>query len=545
MNNTIRSFFVAILCLGFYALFSQSFQYNYLDMAYSKVAKTPFTTEFKNMSVRIDGEEHLQMYGMTKDEVIDGYFAFHKYEYVPEHGDLLLTVHIGAPQYLGAQRQKYTKDEDGTKVTYHYYEGSVSIPMRYALWDGARNLIEEKITYSATDHLTFDSESYTTASALEKAWLEGKEIIISKKLGAALIQRVEDMSEVIKDQYDDRTATDRVTIFDVKKADKINAEFINSAVEKILRRSGKSINSWDVDKRQSIESAFEKGLTFDPQDKNERIAFAASAFNLAVLNMLMGDYSKAEEYRKKGLRADRKAFDFDKLEQDINARMERASTSDVASKAYVASYQEGADSNLPDASVSEVSNSGTEGVIEHVITKSLDTISGYVEIIVKQGKIYNETMPFIDEVSVVPVSGGTARVFKGTDVIGVKSGEDFLAIIPTPLGVSAKKPPLLYRIIAASSDSSMVAFETTYHISMPGYMNAPDDEKLRLFGVGDADGVDIYNIQTGSKFALSYNKPLSKIFSSCPIIVSKAGQKSYERTRESLIELVGDYDSCL
>jgi len=407
----LLSILVAIIFAG-QSLVGQSFNYEEVSFKYSLPAKTPFTTAFKTITVRFHGDEHLKRYGILPSELITTDFKFKRFANVAEHGDLHLDVFVGAPQYLGVQKDNTTRKENNVDVTYYYYRGTVITPISYELRDGGRNLIEEKIVYSASDHLTFTSDWYNSPSALEQAWEQGKDIAITKNTTEILRSSLAKTAVTVKDRYDDQVISDKITMFDIKKPEKIQAEFINTAFIKI--KSGLTQNpvlsDWDDAKKTEIKTLLNKGTTFSTEDNDQRIAYAISHYDLAILNLYWNDVAAAKMHISKGKIADRKVYEFEQLEKRIPTMEGRGVPDAVSSKAYVATYEDGADSKLPPLNGKSGASGGNayagdkSRTVDTVYARNGDVIIGYVTCVHEMRKMGEDQMHDFTKVIINPLN---------------------------------------------------------------------------------------------------------------------------------------------
>ena len=546
---------MAVLFLVSIQLDAQTFNYEEVKFKYSLPPKTPFTTAFKTITVRFHGDDQLKRYGILQSDLLATVYKFKRFNNVPEHGDLHLDVFVGAPEYLGVVKDSEIKKENEVNVTYYFYRGTVITPMNYELRDGARNLIEEKITYSAGDHLSFTSERYTSSAALEQAWENGKDITISKKMTETLRNSLNYTATTVKDRYDDQVIADDITMFDIKKPEKIGAEFINTAFAKIKSALVKNpvMSDWDDATKTEIKTLLTKGTTFDKEDNDQRIAYAICHYDLAVLNLYWNDIAAAKTNIRQGKLADRKVYEFELLEKRFPTMEGRGVPDAVSSKAYAATYQEGADSKLPPinakagaAGASVAANKSR--TIDTVYARNGDIIIGYVTCVHKMRKMGEDQMHDFEKVIVNPINMPQQEVSVTYDqIIYMRHKGGYMIPLPTKIATAPIPPIHLYEPVRVSADQKLALMRTAYHESMP-YELSSMDGRAYLYTYKDKkpdEEYEILPVSVGSRYILGLNGALAKDFEFCAAIVEKAKNKTYKQTEESLAGLVGDYVGCV
>jgi len=549
------SFIMAVLLLLCSHLGAQTFNYEEVKFKYNLPAKTPFTTPFKTITVRFHGDDQLKRYGILQSELLATDYKFKRFTNVPEHGDLHLDVFIGTPEYLGVVKDSEVRKENNVDVTYYYYRGTVITPMNYELRDGARNLIEEKITYSAGDHLSFTSEKYTSAAALEQAWEQGKEITISKKMTGTLRFSLAYTASAVRDRYDDQVIEDKITMFDIKKPEKIGAEFINTAFAKITSTLAQNpvMSDWDEAKKTEIKTLLTKGTTFNPEDNDQRIAYAISHYDLAILNLYWNDVAAAKTHIKKGKIADRKVYEFEQLEKRIPTMEGRGVPDAVSSKAYAGTYQEGADANLPPINAKGGAAGKTLAgdktrTVDTIYARNGDIIIGYATCVHKMRKMGEDQMHDFEKVVVNPINMPQQEVSVTYDqIIYMRHKGGYMIPLPTKIATAPIPPIHLYEPVRVSADQKLALMRTAYHESMP-YELSSMDSRAYLYTYKDkkpGEEFEILPVSAGSRYILGLNGALAKDFEFCAAIVEKAKNKTYKQTEESLAGLVGDYEGCV
>lgn len=546
---------VAVILSGT-SMLAQTFNYEEVKFKYNLPAKTPFTTPFKTITVRFHGEDQLKRYGILPSDLLGSDFKFKRFTNVPEHGDLHLDVFVGAPEYLGVKKDNTTRKENNVDVTYYYYVGTVITPMSYELRDGERNLIEEKIVFSASDHLTFTSDWYNSPSALEQAWEQGKDIAISKNITDILKSSLAETAGKVRDRYDDQVIADEITMFDIKKPEKIQAEFINTAFSKITAGLAQNpvLSDWDEAKKTEIKTLLNKGTSFSTEDNDQRIAYAISHYDLAILNLYWNDVAAAKMHISKGKVADRKVYEFEQLEKRIPTMEGRGVPDAVSSKAYTATYQEGADSKLPPlngkgAATGGNANTGDKSrTVDTVYARNGDIIIGYVTCVHEMRKMGEDQMHDFTKVIIQPLNMPQEEVSVTYDqIIYMKHKGGYMIPLPTKIPTAVIPPIHLYEPVRVSNDQKLALMRTAYHESMPYELSA-SDMRAYLYTYkdkkADAD-YEILAVSAGTKYVLGLNGALAKDFEFCAAIVEKAKNKTYKLTEESLASLVGDYEGCV
>lgn len=553
MKNLLTLAWLLIAC---YYISAQSFNYEEVVLKYRLPAKTPFTTDFKTVTVRFQGEEYLKKYGILTSDLTSDAFRFVRYKNIPERGDLHLDIHVGTPEYLGVAKEKQTKKEGETEVTYYYYKGAVITPISYVLRDGARNIIEEKIMYSAGDHLHFYSDSYRSPSALETAWEEGKNIVITQKMKDILLFSLGKTAEQIRDRFDDQVIEDKVTMFDIKKPEKIQAEFLNTAFSKI--RSGLSSNpivtDWDDSKKTEIKDLLMKGTKLSTGDKDQVVGYAIAHFNLALLNLFWGDIAAAKSHLSKGRLADRKNWEFDQVEKKINELDGRGIPDAFSSKPYVGTYQEGADNKLPgivavkDAGTVMEDLSGKKArTLDTVYVKNGDQIIGYVTVVHTYRKLGPDQVHDFTHLLIKPLNMAQEEIkVPLEELVYIRHKNKYLAPKVTNMALSTNPPVHLYEFVKVSKNNKLALMRTGYHESMPYELSGTENRAYLFVHLTDQakEGGEILSVSAGSRYVLGLNGALAKDFETCSAIATKAKNKHYKLEESSLIELVDDYDKC-
>ena len=552
-NLTFLFLFSFFCCL----LNAQSFNYEDVSVKYKLAARTPFTTQFKTVSVRFLGEEQLKKYGILPSDLTANEFKFERYKNVKEKGDLHLDVFVGKPEYLGVEKQ--TDKRNGLQILSPEgkHLGTIITPIHYELRDGARELIEEKVVYAASDHLHFKSDYYKSSYELTKAWEESKNIKISKHITNMLQFSLGETAKAVRDRFDDQVISDKVNLFDIKKAEKIKAEFINTAFLKITTElaSNPMMSDWSEAKKTEIKDLLTKGTKFSAEDNDERVAFAIAHFDLALLNAMWGNIDVAKKHLAEGRRADRKQWEFDQLQKLIVSMDGRGVSDEISSKAYVGTYQEGADAKLagapPASSGSPVGGEDYSDkparTLDTVYAKNGDMIIGYMNAVHVRKKFMDSEMYDFSHLLINPTNMPQEEIRLNWDEISyLKHKNVQMAPQPTKVAMVANPPIHLYKLVKASKDQKLGLLRTAYHESMPYVMNGTDYEiyQFSVISKTDPKDVELLNVCTGAKYALGINGGLKKDFETCPAILRKAEAKTYKAEEESLKGLIDDYDSC-
>lgn len=552
-----RPFLLAATLMIFLPILqSQTFNYEDIKFKYTLPPKTPFTTPFRTITVRFHGDDQLKKYGITPTELQNAEFKFRKFNNIPEHGDLHLDVFVGQPEYLGVKQESQTRKENNVDVIYYFYRGSVITPLSYELRDGARNLIEEKIVYSASDHLTFTSDSYTSPDVLEKTWAQGQNITITKKTTEVLRFALGETARTVRDRYDEQVIEDKMNLFDIKKPEKIQAEFLNTAFAKVTSGLAQNmvLSDWDEAKKSEIKDLLMKGTTFSTEDNNERIAYAIAHYNLAALNLYWNDVAATKMHIKKGKIADRKIYEFEQLEKRIPTMEGRGVSDAVSSKAYTATYEEGADSKLPALNA----KGGTSGstvmmdksrAVDTVYARNGDIIIGYSTCVHKMRKMGEDQMHDFTHLIINPLNMPQEEINVTYDqIIYMKHKGQYLIPLPTNIATAIIPPIHLYEPVKVSNDQKLALMRTAYHESMPYELSA-SDMRAYLYTYKDKKDNDeeyeILAVSGGSRYILGLNGALAKDFELCPTIVSRAKNKEYKLEEALLSSLVVDYDGCV
>jgi hypothetical protein len=533
----------------------QTFNYEEVKFKYNLPPKTPFTTPFKTISVRFHGDDHLKRYGILTSELTSSDFKFKKFTNTPEHGDLHLDVFVGEPSYLGVKQESQSRKENNVDVIYYFYRGTVITPLAYELRDGARNLIEEKIVFSASDHLTFTSDWYNSPSELEKGWAQSQNISITKQTTEILRSSLAETARTVRDSYDDQIIEEKITMFDIKKPEKIQAEFLNTAFSKITSGLAQNMvwSDWDDAKKTDIKNLLMKGTTFSTEDNDERIAYAIAHYDLAVLNLYWNDVAAAKMHIKKGKIADRKVYEFEQLEKRIPALEGRGVSDDVSSKAYVAAYEEGADSKLPPlnkaggATGSAVASDKSR-TVDTVYARNGDVIIGYTKCVHKMRKMGEDQMHDFTHVVINPLNKPQEEISVTYDqIIYMKHKGLYMIPLPTKIATAPIPPIHLYEPVQISTDQKLALMRTACHESMPYELSA-SDMRAYLYTYKDKkedEDYEILAVSGGSRYALGLNGALAKDFEFCPTIVARAKNKEYKLEEDLLSSLVTDYDGCV
>ena len=553
MKTTLSLAWLLFAC---YYISAQTFNYEDVTLKYRLPAKTPFTTDFKTITVRFQGEEYLKKYGLLASDLTSDAFKFVRYKNVPEHGDLHLDITMGSPEYLGVTKEKQTKKEGEADVTYHYYKGAVITPISYVLRDGARNIIEEKIMYSAGDHFHFYSDSYKSPHALETAWEEGKNIVITQKMKDILLFSLGKTAEVIRDRFDDQLIEDKVNMFDIKKPEKIQAEFLNTAFSKIKSElsSNPVITDWEESKKKEIKDLLMRGTKFSTGDKDQVVGYAVAHYNLALLNLFWGDIAAAKSHLSKGLQADRKKWEFEQVGKKINELDGRGVPDAFSSKAYVGTYLEGADMKLP--AMTQIKDAGTvmedlsgkkARTVDSVYVKNGDMIIGYVTVVHTYRKLGTDQVHDFNHLLIKPLNIAQEEIkIPYEELLYIRHKNKYLAPKVTNIALSTNPPIHLYEFVKVSKNDKLALMRTGYHESMPYELSGTENRAyLYVHLTGDSkDGGELLSVSGGSRYVLGLNGALAKDFESCSAIATKAKNKHYKLEEASLMELVDDYDKC-
>ncbi|MEP6796170.1 MAG: hypothetical protein ABJB16_17710, partial [Saprospiraceae bacterium] len=421
---------------------------------------------------------------------------------------------------------------------------------------GARNLIEEKIVFNATDHLHFNSERYTSSYVLTKAWDEGQNIVISKMVKEILSSSLAEAAKGIKDRFDDQIIERKLTIFDIKKAEKIHAEFLNTAFSKITSglAQNNNVSTWPEAQKTEIKDLLTKGTKFSTEDNDERVAYAVAYFDLAAMNALWGDIATAKSCIVKGKKADRKIWEFEQLEKMIVELDHRGESDEISAKEYVADYQEGADVKLPGMTVAQPTGTVTEGFkpnktrsIDTVYAMNGDVIIGTVTVVHKMRKLGTDEMHDLthliinplnmpqDEIK-LPVSELKYMIHKGI----------IMRPFQTKIALSLDPPMHLYEALKYSKNHKVALCRTAYHESMPYELSSSENRIYMILVKPSAESTDYESLPVsgGSRYILGLNGALAKDFETCATIVTKTKSKHYELTETSLKGLIDDYDTC-
>ncbi|MBC8173844.1 MAG: hypothetical protein H7X71_08065, partial [Chitinophagales bacterium] len=465
-------------------LSGQSFNYEDVAIKYRLAPKTPFTTEFKTVTVRFQGEEYLKKYGILPSELVSTDYKFERYKNMPAQGDLHLDVSVGAPEYLGATKEKGSRKVNEVEVPYFYYRCSVITPMSYVLRDGARNIIEEKIMFSAEDHKSFFSDNKDSSIELEKYWEEGKNIVISKKMGEVLRSSLADLSTDVRDRFDDQVLAAKVNMFDIKKPEKIQAEFLNTAFTKIKSNLALEpvLTDWDDTKKTAVKDLLMKGTKFSTGDKDQVIAYAIAYYNLAVLNLYWGDVVAAKANLAKGKLSDRKNYEFDQLGEKSAALDGRGVPDAFSSKSYVGTFVEGSDAKLPGvaavAAGSVASNdfSGKKQSLDTVYVKNGDMIVGYVKAVHKMRKLGVEEIHDFTHLLINPVNMTHDEInVPYGEIVYMKHKNNYLIPLPTNIALSTNPPIHLYEALQVSKNQKLGLMRSGYHESMPYHLSSTEN----------------------------------------------------------------------
>jgi hypothetical protein len=543
----------ATLLLFCLAVHAQTFNYELVALKYKMPARTPFTTAFETVTVRFHGEEHLKRYGILSSELTSaGDFKFERYKNIAEAGDLHLDVFVGQPQFLGVEKLKEVKKENEKDVTYHYHRGTFITPMSYELRDGARNLIEEKIVFSAADFQYFTTQQYTSALAMITAWSDNSKTIITQKLEAGLRHALTTTAKTVRDRYDDVVISDKINMFDIKKPEKIGAEYLNTAFSKITSTLAQKplITDWDAATRKEVVDLLTRGTKLSAEDNDQRIGYAIAHYNLALLHAVWNDFTTARDHLAKGRKADRKNYEFDQLEKFIATFANRGVPDEISSKAYTARYQAGMDSKLPPMGATGTSSqveasAPKERSVDTVYAKNGDTIVGFVQVVHVIRKINEDQLHDFSHLIIHPLNMPQEEIkLPAEELYFIRHKNKYMAPFPTKILLTNLTH--LYEPIKSSKDEKLRLFRTAYHESMP-YKYSQTDMMAYIYTLsptGKGEDAEILPISSGTKYALGFNGALANDFEFCPNIATKAKGKLYKNEEASLIVLVEDYDKC-
>ena len=557
--RSLRLFLVSTFSMLCLFAFGQSFKYETIKIKQEVKAATPFSTPFKTLTVRIHGENHLKTYGILASEVIKNHLDFNLYENVDSEGDLHLDIFVKAPKFVGVNQKKKETEKDGKVTREFYYEGALATPMSYELRDGSRALIEEKVVYSLSDFSTFTTERRNSSRALQDYWDESKNIVITKKLTTALKKNIGTLADQLRDRYDDRILDASFNLFDVRKADKINAQFMNelfSSVQSAISTNS-NMSEWDESKRQKLIDGYKKGLAFDAEDKKERVIYAASAYNLAALHLIWGDYESAQSFISQGRKADRKKYEFDKLQEVTKKSIERANQVDQAALSqWVASYVAGSDANLPalddgnNQTMDQDDQNDLSAVGENTQELPVDTVV-FVNDEMAIGRLTFDIYKGSGELAVAkikkiilqPEGDEDAQDLDLKDIKLIRTTDAWL--YPVEIAAGLKTTKYFFRPIQTSKDQNVGLLQGYYHPGMDLRYAQFDSMHLIVIKNGAKDGgPKLLQISGGLQFSMGINSGIKKNFEDCPAIVKKCENKQYVDSEYSLKSLIDDYDSC-
>jgi hypothetical protein len=428
----------------------------------------------------------------------------------------------------------------------------VITPNSYVLRDGARNVIDEKIMFSAADHQYFVTQEYPTASALIQYWKESEQVVASKMIAAILEKNLSATAMDVRERFDDVVIADEVLFFDLKKAEKINAQFLNTAFAEITSglAANPVISDWDEARKSKITDLLKKGTLMNPDNKDEQDAFAVAHFNLAALNMFWGNQTEAKNHLQAGLRADKKKYEFGKLGEYMAKFEGRGKPNTLSGATYVAQYQDGADEKLPKVAsgvaAGSVAEAGKARSLDTVYVKNGDVITGYVTAVHEMRRIGEDQLHDFKYLLIEPTNMPQKEIrVVQEDILYMKHKGTYMKPLETRIAISANPPIHLYEPLKVSNDQSLGLMRTAYHESMPYHLNRMENRAyLYTLKSKGSDEYEILAISGGARYALNLNNALGKDFESCPKIVSKANQKYYALEEEKLMELVDDYNAC-
>jgi hypothetical protein len=122
----------------------------------------------------------------------------------------------------------------------------------------------------------------------------------------------------------------------------------------------------------------------------------------------------------------------------------------------------------------------------------------------------------------------------------------YMKPLPTKIAMSADPPMHLYEPLSVSKNNKIALLRTAYHESMPYRLSGTED-RAYLYIVkptSESPDFDILPVSAGSRYVFGLNGALAKDFETCTTIVTKANNKHYDLTEESLKGLINDYDTC-
>lgn len=541
-----NAFFVFMLSacfgtfLGAQRLDDVDFKHTYLQ-----VPMVPLQGSFKTYSVVIkpNGVNFGKM-GMIESAMKENFFSLESYQYVKEGGDFVILVTLDGNHFVSKtlKKSEVTEGEGAAakKVTYYSYEVLMRTPISYAIYDGERQLMIEKVvsSYERTFKGTFGKA--TSTQNLDKEWNNAGDATVEGWVKADFADQMKNLHGHLKRSYDTYTVTKERRFLTMKNADKIGYQEMADAVLKLKP----VVEGATVDNPLTLASfgdqigMWEKALAnANPMDKKEGFAFQMAAFNLAMANALTGNFEVATAMAERIGETGRKEYIANPVNEVIKDLQARAKANESIPSTYVGKFN-------PEAHAIFMSEHKPIQ-LNPSVTTTRESLPDYVVLLATKDTLTGMITSDFKTVREL-------KSFQGLWIEGIMDGELKKRYVKVEeMSVMRKNSVVLRPILVGLGIIGVITLQETLYASddlalMKGHEGEGDGSFFLLHMVLDKKGesdLKVYALNDGLAF-MNFNKGIAGKFEDCPNIVEKANNKGYEKNETSLRTLVDDYKAC-
>jgi len=538
--------FLAFFCLSLTVNFAQrlddiTFTHNYL-----RLPLTPLQGTFKTYSVLLDpGTINLAKMGMIESAMMKNYFALEQYEYVKTGGDFLILVTLDGDHFVSKELKKEIKTEGkgetAKKVTHYSYEVKFRTPITYAIYDGKREVMVEKI-YSGYDRIiarSFGDELYTTN--LDKAWNNSGEAQLETWVKEDFSMLMAKLSNHLMGSFDTRPGSRKVTFYSMKNADKIGYEAMAEAVPALKP----VIEGASVEKPLSLADFGDNMATWesalasaDPSDKKESVAFQAAAFNLAMAHALVGNFDEAVAFSARVEETGRKEYITKTVNEIIEDSQKRMVANQDIPQIFVGTYDQAADEAFMAARIPQV-----------VAATQVIQLPDFVVLAEKQDTLFGVVSY---EYKIVRGTDGETKTLRGLWLEDATDPSQAKRHFETDEFILVRKDNIQYmKVFLGVGPLGILTLQEPLHstkdLILSRFEESPSKYSHFLTHLTTKDNgketVKVYGLDDGMAF-LNLNKGLSGKFEDCPTIFQKAQNEEYSSNETSYRQVVDDYSTC-
>lgn len=546
-NQLFLLFFILLSC---YALDAQRLDDHKFTHQYTRLPLEPLQGDFNTYSVQINpGSINLAKMGMIESSMITNFFNLESYTYQEKQGDFLIAVKLDGDHYVSKEAKKKSKTEgrgdDAKVVTTYSYEVKFRIPILYQILDGKREVMIDKI-YSGYDrHFTRSFGEASTVGRLDKNWENSGQATLDSWIKEEFANQMKLLQYHLASQIDTRPATETLTFYGIKKADKIGYEklaagvpALKSTIEGATPESpidaasfGENIMLWEA----ALQNA-------DATDKKESVAFQAAAYNLAQVYMFREDFTQARETAMRIEEAGRREYILKALLPVIEDREKRFMANQEVPKVYHASYDAESAATYEAQQAAQLAAVPASPIVEEISMEGFVVLKGGQDTL--RGLI-------IDDYKEIKGSDG-AKNFKGIyveDQADLEKAKRYLEV--GEFLYIRRNNQTLFPVRISFGPISIMTLQEPVYGTEGLVLNRLDegDSDYSYWLVHAAENrkgelvKKVYGLDDGMAY-LNLNKFISNKFEECSTIVQKAAGKEYESTGTSYRQLVDDYAEC-